>query len=50
MHRQVILRHAKNAPTVHEIDTKLTRQKYVPTMHNKLQKICQQTSANHYWP
>ena len=41
MHRQVILRHAKNAPTIHKIDTVLTRRKYVPTVHNTLQKNCQ---------
>ena len=41
MHRQVILRHSKNAPTIHKIDTVLTGRKYVPTVHNTLQKNCQ---------
>ena len=40
MHRQVILRHSKNAPTIHKIDTVLTGRKYVPTVHNMLQKNC----------
>ena len=52
MHRQVILRHAKNAPTIHKIDTELTGRKYVPTVHNTLQKNLSitKTSANPYWP